>query len=628
MQLYTATSCNGTFTQDASVNCFSGGEISFGITAGTLYYMRISNTANNPNFSFTTCVTVKYPAANQRVGINTKTPQYNFDVKGRAFFTDSTEFLRSVKFYSGIEVSNALKLALPFAASNKILMSDAVGNASWQNLNIPAAQWTASGNNIYNSNAGNVGIGNLNPDAPLSFLNATGNKIALYSSGVSAQYGFGVQGNLLQIYSDVAASDIAFGYGGSNSFTEKARITGNGNMGIGTSVPLARLHVADSNVVFTGAASLPANPVNPPVSGPGIRMMWYPDKAAFRAGYAFGTTWDKGNIGNYSFATGNGSLASGTGSFANGVALAYGNYSSSMGTSWAVGAFSVALCASTSTGEYSVSAGYQTNAKGAASVAVGSYNDQTDNPSALFSGVLPSDRVFQIGNGTGSSRSNAMTVLRNGNVGIGNLAPAKPLSFPASLGEKILLYPGAAGEVGIGVYGNELRLHADNPGAKVSFGTQDNAGTFSENALAQRNGVYAFSVLGSLWVNGTTYASDERFKQNISPISSPIQKLLQLKGVEYEMRIKEFPQYHFTAGRQMGLLAQNVETVVPEAVNEKDGYKGVDYARLVPLLIESIKEQQKQIEEFIRINEKMQQQMDALNRLVTELQKNKSESQK
>ena len=54
----------------------------------------------------------------------------------------------------------------------------------------------------------------------------------------------------------------------------------------------------------------------------------------------------------------------------------------------------------------------------------------------------------------------------------------------------------------------------------------------------------------------------------------------------------------FQPGRQMGLLAQNVEKVVPEAVNEKDGYKGVDYARLVPLLIESIKELKKEIEEL------------------------------
>ena len=52
-------------------------------------------------------------------------------------------------------------------------------------------------------------------------------------------------------------------------------------------------------------------------------------------------------------------------------------------------------------------------------------------------------------------------------------------------------------------------------------------------------------------------------------------------SVKLEIRTKEFPQYHFTAGMQMCLLAQNVETVVPEAVSEKDGYKGVDYARLV-----------------------------------------------
>ena len=71
---------------------------------------------------------------------------------------------------------------------------------------------------------------------------------------------------------------------------------------------------------------------------------------------------------------------------------------------------------------------------------------------------------------------------------------------------------------------------------------------------------------------------------------------MQLNGVEYEMRTDEFPKNYFQPGRQIGLLAQNVEKIVPEAVNEKDGYKGVDYARLVPLLIEAIKELQKEVE--------------------------------
>lgn len=77
-----------------------------------------------------------------------------------------------------------------------------------------------------------------------------------------------------------------------------------------------------------------------------------------------------------------------------------------------------------------------------------------------------------------------------------------------------------------------------------------------------------------------------------------MQKLLQINAVEYEMKTTAFSKNYFAPGRQMGLLAQNVEKVVPEAVNEKDGYKGVDYARLVPLLIEAIKELKKEIEEI------------------------------
>ena len=75
------------------------------------------------------------------------------------------------------------------------------------------------------------------------------------------------------------------------------------------------------------------------------------------------------------------------------------------------------------------------------------------------------------------------------------------------------------------------------------------------------------------------------------------------------MNTSAFPKNNFTTGRQIGLLAQNVEKIVPEAVHENNGYKGVDYARLVPLLIESIKEQQKQIED-------QQQQINELKKLV------------
>ncbi|MBL7749692.1 MAG: tail fiber domain-containing protein, partial [Chitinophagaceae bacterium] len=189
-----------------------------------------------------------------------------------------------------------------------------------------------------------------------------------------------------------------------------------------------------------------------------------------------------------------------------------------------------------------------------------------------------------------------MRVKGTGFVGIGNNSPTRPLSFPATLGEKILLYPGGTGEVGIGVYGNELRLHCDNPGSMVSFGTQDNAGVFTQAGRFQLTGGYGLYINGNIWANGTTYASDARFKQNITSIGTPLQRLMLLRGVEYEMKDGEFSKNNFQPGRQMGLIAQEVEKIVPEAVREQDGYKGVDYARLVPLLIESIKELKKENE--------------------------------
>ncbi len=218
----------------------------------------------------------------------------------------------------------------------------------------------------------------------------------------------------------------------------------------------------------------------------------------------------------------------------------------------------------------------------------------------LYTDAPAADIAF--GYGSSSSFTERMRIKGNGNVGIGINNPSNPLSFPATLAKKISLYPGATGDVGMSVSGNDFRLYSDNVNARVSFGYDNYISGFISRAYVPASGAVAMVVQGNLNANGTVYNSDIRYKKNILTIENSLNKVLKLRGVVYEMRGDEFPTYSFSKGQQMGLIAQEVESIVPEVVStNEDGYKSVDYAKLVPLLIESIKSQQKEIEELKRL---------------------------
>ena len=106
-------------------------------------------------------------------------------------------------------------------------------NAPAQNVGIgtstPLNRLSVSGNTDI---SGNVGIGTTTPTGPLSFASSIGNKIVLYGDGNTGHYGFGIQGGLLQMYTDAAAANISFGYGRSGAFTERARIINQGEYGM------------------------------------------------------------------------------------------------------------------------------------------------------------------------------------------------------------------------------------------------------------------------------------------------------------------------------------------------------------------------------------------------------------
>ena len=104
-------------------------------------------------------------------------------------------------------------------------------------------------------------------------------------------------------------------------------------------------------------------------------------------------------------------------------------------------------------------------------------------------------------------------------------------------------------------------------------------------------------VAGNICATGTiSSCSDIRYKQNISPIAHSLTAILSLHGLYYNWKKKEFPQPDFGDERQIGFSAQEVEKLFPEIVmTDANGYKSVDYGRLTPILVEAVKEQQKQI---------------------------------
>ena len=95
-----------------------------------------------------------------------------------------------------------------------------------------------------------------------------------------------------------------------------------------------------------------------------------------------------------------------------------------------------------------------------------------------------------------------------------------------------------------------------------------------------------------------TYSSDYKLKKNIEPIESALDKVLDMTGVSFEWKSKEEGNDHFAGGtgKRIGLIAQDVEKVVSEVVFKKDGYYGMNYTPLISLLIEAVKERQKQID--------------------------------
>ena len=111
----------------------------------------------------------------------------------------------------------------------------------------------------------------------------------------------------------------------------------------------------------------------------------------------------------------------------------------------------------------------------------------------------------------------------------------------------------------------------------------------------------ALKVTGQIYCTDNItayYSSDINLKDNIRPIESALFKVQQINGVTFDWNEKS-SKIQQDKGHDVGLIAQEVEKVLPEVVVLRpDGIMAIQYEKVVPLLVESIKELTKRVEEL------------------------------
>lgn len=419
-------------------------------------------------------------------------------------------------------------------------------------------------------------------------------------------------------------------------------------------------------IVQKGDLSLPLASL--PNIGFGPTLIWHPKKAAFRAGYAAINDWEEGGIGSFSFAAGYGPKATGLYSVSAGnssqalaesaIALgdntianaansvAVGKNSSATGThavsigqgtlsgganalamglnSTASGNNSIAIGTSTTASQSgsvavgsnayapglgAISIGHYTTASASYSIALGRFNQNGDVPNGSLT-----DRLFQIGNGTSvNQRSNALTILKNGNVGIG-----ANVTNPEHLVD-------IDGRIRIRHNGNTAGLwlgsEDGNSNNSIFIGAQGNNGNsagfffpgvgWSVWFGAGGNGHFAQEVYAQEFIEN----SDRNLKTNLKGLNNSLNYLHSISGYTYNWKKGD-------TRKHVGVIAQEVEKNFPELVYTKgDGFKAVRYTGLIPHLIEAVKELDKKTEEITALKKELAS-MQELNKKLSALEAN------
>jgi len=565
-----------------------------GSAQGKTLYFRYSNGANVQSDSYLYFSTGGSPTEKMRitdggnVGIGTTSPSTKLDVIGVGAFGTMTS---SRGLYSnGLSIQNntgeATSLFLWQSGVASAHIGSPANSTSLYIVNSYNTGLITDPNSIVLTNTGNVGIGTTSPESKLHV--AGGDVLISNGQYYTAESTTGgnyklaglTSGNVIVIGAiDYTSAGTIFAGGDNVSITtggvagsSRIYINSTGNVGIGTTSPTNKLQVTGGrtyletgNEIYTlGISRSGANAYYLGVSNSSSPDLYFSNNA----GTTRVTLTDAGNVGI------------GTTSPSYNLHIVGTGYAS----------------------QYFASDYYRDSRLEAMLIYAGS------NQIRLGSGVGSDFLTFY---GGGNER---MRIDSSGNVGIGTTAPQQLIHvLGATNGYAMIQGASDSGQAGIYFKKEDTTGTMDRTKGLIVFHTNVGSGwgrghlgfclNSSDNNTVVSVSDEKFRMVdnGDFLADGdvvaySTTISDARYKTNIQPIESALDKVNQMRGVSFDWTAVR-------SGREFGVIAQEIEQIAPEVVSEKellngDTMKTVSYTSLVPFLIESIKELTQQVNEL------------------------------
>jgi len=512
------------------------------------------------------------------IGIGTITPTAKLHIVGTALVSSSltaNSFVKSGGTSAQILMADGsvITAGTNITISGGTISASGGGSITGSGTTNYITKWTSTsaiGNSIIFDNGTKVGIGTVSPGEKLdiysgastaAFINLIGNGNTAGTSNVV----IGQNSDDGAYFWNRKASFMSFG----TSNTERMRIDSNGNVGIGTSSPQARLDVSGNDVNRSGLVVYNANTAN----GDKQIQIFVGGQTAYGV-----SAWQNSGVIesvaglNSNFVLSN--YQTGAIIFQNSgriermritsggivcVAGAYNSYSADykiqLGTESGNNGL-IIRSGSSSIGKLSFDCG--TNGDGVGKI----WYNFSDNSMQFYTST----------NGTNSFER--MRINNYGDVGIGTSSPATRLHLNSSADTVIRLTSSS------GAYSSGIQMYAAGAGAGFLYSNQ------SIYVTANANGVY-------LPTNGTSWVanSDINLKNIESYIENAIDSIMELSAIKFNWKADEVKTTN------IGLIAQEVQKVYPELINKnRDGYLGVRYTELIPILVKAIQELNAKIE--------------------------------